>query len=353
MSNLFIIPAEAMLQGLPTTMTAHKFVTVEWVLQTLNGGSNGPWSISEMAKLMVDPVWYGKPEGKKNPWVHKTTPGTNDKITAISSSSVQTIFANALGRMVDVLNINPTNEREIKVKAKKLHILAYALKHKFAGVAVVKIKGDSIEITPLNTALTTKVEVAADRPVAEGVASSPDMDVAVAPATIGLAQIVTPATEDEIAKAAQFAMRREKIVNGLSQSAFSDDELRLIVDEAIARRKKIIETVEPIKLVPNPTKVEIIIKEAKSQVARHYGWFVINNAGTLTDVKEAHRQLLANGRDIAYGIDPDDGSVWLCGVNTAKFELRGFETKPEHAQVVGKVVSKGVVKTVVILPAAA
>jgi len=53
-------------------------------------------------------------------------------------------------------------------------------------------------------------------------------------------------------------------------------------------------------------------------------------------------------------VDPDTKEVWLCGVDTAKFELRGFEKMPEHAQVVGKVMAKGgIVKTVVILPIAA
>lgn len=356
MSNAFPIPTEAMLQGLPVTMTAHKFVRVEWILQTLNGGPSGPWSILEMAKLMKgSPVWYGTAFGKKGPWVSKKTPGANDKIMAVSTPTTQAIFANALGLMIDVLNINPDNEQSIKVEAKKRYILAYALKNKFAGVATVEIVDGGIKIIPLsNVASPAAVEgVAVTPPVEEVVTVSPDVVVAEATA-INAPKVVDKATAEEIARAAQFAMQREKIVNGLSQSAFNDDELRLIVDEAIARRKASAENVVPIKLVPNPSKVDAIITNAKRQFSEHSGWFIIRNAGTLEVVKEAYQQLKKSGRDVAFEVDPDTKEVWLCGVDTAKFELRGFKNKPEHAQVVGKVKARGgEVKTVVILPIAA
>jgi len=306
MSHLFHIPTEAMLQGLPTTMTAHKFVTIEWVLQTLNGGPDGQWSVSKIAELMTEkdkPVWYGTPVGRKGPWVYKTTPGVNDKITAIASSSVQAIFENALGLMIDVLNINPANERSIKAGAKTLHILAYALKHKLAGIAVVKIVDGGIKIIPLINTSSAAVfnGEAATTPVEEVVDASQDVVAAEAPPTMGLGQIVTPATEEEIAKAAQFAMRRERMVNELAVSDFNNEELEAIVAEAIARRKKDTEAVAPITLVPKPTKVEAIIKRAKEQFSEHRGWFIIRNASTLEDVKAAYKELRKSGRDVAFG----------------------------------------------------
>jgi hypothetical protein len=146
----FPIPTEAKLNGLPVPMAIPGFITMSWILKTLNGGSVGLWTDQTICELGgFDWYWYGTQIGKNKPWICKKAPTAADKVQAISENTVQHLFSGILCGMVNAKEMKLDKPCSINnVDPKKIHLLAYVLRHEFGSRALVGIKDGNIEIIP-------------------------------------------------------------------------------------------------------------------------------------------------------------------------------------------------------------